>query len=57
MQPNLPPTLEARLEKAAKMLAGKGRDFHVWSVVAHTGLEAWQVCMVAGRVAMGLPVR
>lgn len=57
MQPRVPSTLEARMEKAARMIEGKGRDFHVWSVVAHTGLEAWQVCCIAGRLAMGLPLR
>ena len=56
-QPGIPASLPERMDKAARMLAGKGRDFHVWSIVAHTGLEAWQVCMVAGRVAMGLPLR
>lgn len=57
MQSKMPPTLEARIEKAAGMIGNKGRDVHVWSVVAHTGLDAWQVCMVAGRIAMGLPLR
>lgn len=57
MQAGVPASLSARIERAAKMLDGKGREFHVWSVVAHTGLEAWQVCCIAGRVAMGLPLR
>lgn len=57
MQSNLPATLDAKIEKAARMIGDRGRDVHVWSVVAHTGLEPWQVCMVAGRIAMGLPLR